>query len=120
MEKDGLRPCIVEIMDYSLKNPFVCQYVKQQTETHKGYFHTWASESYVTGGFLVGMVAGRTSTLYGVVEYEDGTVHRVPPECITFTDKQNTDVNIDYDAIGKAAAKAIKENCSIPRYLYRK
>lgn len=62
--------------------------VIKEAETHKGYFHTWVTESYVVNAYLIGETSGQISTLYGVVEYEDGSVHRIPPECIKFTDRQ--------------------------------
>ena len=90
MSKDELRPCIVEIMIYDtpnrVKKP---SFIEPKTETHEGYFHAWASEAYVTNGFLVGTTSGQISTLYGLVEYKDGTMHRVPPESITFTDRES-------------------------------
>ena len=76
MKRNELRLCIVKIGE----------------ETHKGYFHTWGIESYVTSGYLVGTVAGQVSNLYGVIEYEDGSIHKIDPVCITFTDG-----NIDTD-----------------------
>lgn len=33
------------------------------------------------------MSGGQSSSLYGVVEFEDGTVHKVDPESITFIDR---------------------------------
>lgn len=90
MDKSKLRACKVEII---VGSPFStqrnqCGNSKLETKEYKGYFHTWGSEAYVTNGFLVGTTAGQISTTYGVVEYEDGTVHKVPPECITFTDRE--------------------------------
>lgn len=90
MNKEELRPCIVKI----IKHPYVvkreqCSRSDPEEETRKGYFHTWGTESYVTSGYLAGTTAGQISTLYGVVEYEDGTVHRVSPECITFADRES-------------------------------
>lgn len=63
-----------------------CSKIDPEEEIHNGYFHIWGSESYVVNAYLIGETSGQISTLYGVVEYEDGTVHRVPPECITFTE----------------------------------
>lgn len=93
MRKEELRPCIVKIREETLETRSIHgeRHIKviKEAETHKGYFHTWGSEAYVTNGYVVGTTAGQMSTLYGVVEYEDGTVHRVPPECITFTDRES-------------------------------
>ena len=91
MNREKLRPCIVKIMKYPSRKINQCSKIEPQEETHKGYFHTWAHESYVTNGFMVGTTAGQVSTLYGVVEYKDGTIHKVDPKCITFTDRDCKD-----------------------------
>lgn len=91
MSKNELRPCTVKIMKYANRKINQCSKIEPEKETHKGYFHTWGSESYVANGFLAGTTAGQMSTLCGVMEYEDGTVHRVPPECITFTDRKESE-----------------------------
>lgn len=59
----------------------------KQAETYKGYFHTWENDAYVSNAYLIGMSAGQFSSLYGVVEFEDGTIHKVDPESITFIDR---------------------------------
>lgn len=92
MKKDGLRSCTVRIGEVtesyrSLPDMEKRTRVIKEAEIHNGYFHTWTTEAYVTDGYLVGTIAGQMSSLYGIVEYEDGTVHKVDPECITFTDK---------------------------------
>ncbi len=112
--KEDLRPCIINIPEVTEKyrtagNSVIQTRVVREAETHKGYFHTWAHESYVTNGFVVGTIAGKVSSLYGIVEYEDGTVHKVEPECITFTDKHVISVDIDYDMIVDAVAKMMKD-----------
>lgn len=112
MTREELRPCRVEIGEETIKTRSIHgewnKKVIKENETHKGYFHTWVSEAYVTNGYLVGTTAGQMSTLYGVVEYEDGTIHKVAPECITFTDRHNATVNIDADVIGKVVAEMMK------------
>lgn len=88
IQRDELRPCTVKLRSYrTVNSPEIKKRVVKEAEIHKGYFHAWAVESYVSNGYLVGTTAGQMSTFYGVVEYEDGTVHKVPPECITFTDR---------------------------------
>lgn len=109
MNRQELRPCIVKMLKYPHTKRNQCSKSEPGEEIHKGYFHTWGNESYVTNGYLAGTTAGQVSTLYGVVEYEDGTVHKVPPECITFTDKHVISVNIDYDMIAEVAAKMMKD-----------
>ena len=84
MTERELRPCIVKIEKQQNRNSRQCRIV--ETETHKGYFHKWDNEAYVVNGYLAGTTAGQMSTMYGIVEYEDGTVHRVLPECISFVD----------------------------------
>lgn len=105
---ENLRPCRIEIGEETIETRSIHgerhTKVIKEAETHRGYFHTWGTESYVTNGYLVGTTAGQISTTYGLVEFEDGTIHKVAPECITFTDKQNATVSIDGDVIGKAVA----------------
>lgn len=52
-----LRPCIVD--------------------DHKALFHGWTEKEYVVEAspLIGGAPAGQIKYLYGVVEYEDGTVH---------------------------------------------
>lgn len=112
--KENLRPCIVSVPEVTERyrtagNSLIQTRVVSEAETHKGYFHIWAHESCVTNGFMVGTTAGQVSTLYGVVEYEDGTIHKVAPECIAFTDNHVTSVNIDYDMIANAVTKMMKD-----------
>lgn len=112
--KENLRPCIVNIAEITEKyrtagNSVIQTRVVREAETHKGYFHTWGSEAYATNGLMAGTTAGQVSTLYGVVEYEDGTIHKVDPECITFTDRCVISVNIDYNMIADAAVKMMKD-----------
>ncbi len=113
MEKD-LRPCIVNIPEVTERyrtagNSVIQTRIVREAEIHKGYFHTWAHESYVTNGLMIETTTGQVSTLYGVVEYEDGAIHKVDPECIAFTDNHVISVNIDYDMIANAVAKMMKD-----------
>lgn len=107
--REDLRPCIIKIVEETVTARAIHgekhTKVIKEAETHKGYFHTWAHESYVTNGFMVGTTAGQVYTLYGIVEYEDGSIHKVAPECITFTDNHVISVNIDYDMIANAVSK---------------
>lgn len=94
--KENLRPCIVNIAEVTERyrtnrSPEFQTRIVREAETHKGYFHTWGSEAYVTNGYLAGTTAGQVSTLYGVVEYEDGSIHLVRPQEITFTDRDCKD-----------------------------
>lgn len=111
--KENLRPCTIKIEEETITTRTIHgerrTKVVKEAETHKGYFHTWAHESYVTNGFMVGTTAGQVSTLYGVVEYEDGTIHKVDPECIAFTEWQKVNIDIDSDIIAKAVAEMMKD-----------
>ena len=101
IQKDKLRPCMVKIGEVTELCRNMCgEYrtdIIRKAETHKGYFHTWGTESYTTNGYLAGTVAGQVSTLYGLVEYEDGTMHKVDPECITFIDRDCEGDRRDYE-----------------------
>lgn len=91
IQKDKLRPCMVKIGEVTeLYRNMYGEHrtdIIKKAETHKGYFHTWGNEAYVTNGYLAGTTAGQVSTLYGLVEYEDGTMHKVDPEYIIFADR---------------------------------
>ena len=73
----GLRPCIVRIPDK-----------KKQFKEMKALFHCWdfrsevIGESYLRGGHP----AGQISATFAIVEYEDGTIHKVEPTSIRFVD----------------------------------
>lgn len=106
MDRQELRPCIVKIGEETETIQFINERpitkVVKNGEKHKCYFHKWIEES---------LSCGECSkiTTYGLVEYEDGTMHKVEPECITFTDKHVISVNIDYDMIAEVAAKMMKD-----------
>lgn len=80
MSRESLRTCIVEMPENLSAKSVHCGIEKPRRQV--GYFHLWCCES--EDAYIIG--ASRASTLYGIVEYDDGTVHRVPPEYITFTD----------------------------------
>lgn len=91
--KENLRPCIVNIPEakeaYRTNiNPTIQYRTTREKETHNGKFHAWTNEFCVTNGFLFGRTEGQISTTYGIVEYEDGTIHKVRPEWIVFSDTQ--------------------------------
>lgn len=50
--------------------------VFKQAETHNAFFHRWVDEQ-----------CGKYSSVFALVEYEDGTVHRVEPEYIKFVER---------------------------------
>lgn len=92
MYRNQLRSCTVRVNEVTetyrtLPDMEGKTRVIKEAKTHKGYFHTWGVEAYTTTGYLVGTVPGQVSTLYGLVEYEDGTMHKVDPGCIRFLDR---------------------------------
>lgn len=90
MPEKSLRPCIVKDNKVVMEIRYVNDKLKKELveyETYKGLFHTWGIDAYVTEAYLIGMSGGQFSSLYGVVEFEDGTIHKVDPESITFIDR---------------------------------
>lgn len=59
---------------------------KCEVEGEVGYFHTWEHCSYTieAGPLVGGAPAGQFSRVYGIVEFEDGSVNRVDPTKIIF------------------------------------
>lgn len=106
MNREELRPCIVKIGEETETIQFINERpitkVVKKGEKHKCYFHKWIEESLSCGEYS-------KITTYGLVECEDGTMHKVDPECITFTDKHVISVNIDSDAIAMAVSKMIND-----------
>lgn len=81
------RPCIVHIPEVSEKlrnmSGKVTTKVLKESEEHKALFHFWGYHSEI-GGHPGG--GGRVSETFGIVEYEDGTVHEIEPQNIRFVD----------------------------------
>lgn len=90
----GLRFCdchtiakaVLKIKDFGLTSRF-----KNRRCTVKGrnaVFHEWEAYAEVVGEspLLGGHSAGQISCIFGIVEYEDGTVSSVVPHDIVFTD----------------------------------
>lgn len=77
MGKDSLRPCIV------------LQYVDKQKVQVNGWFHCWEQYSEVVGESPLrgGHAAGQISCVLGIVELEDGSIVKVYPYRIQFTDR---------------------------------
>lgn len=73
--REELRPCNVCVFNI-VKDAFG----EDGVEHHKGYFHRWSERK-----------IGAFSELFAVVEYEDGTIHLVNSNNITFTDRKITD-----------------------------
>lgn len=72
------RPCIVQN-----EKGRGCEY-------KKALFHCWdfRSELYGASPLIGGHSAGQVSGTFGIVEYEDGTVHEVLPTQIRFVDRE--------------------------------
>lgn len=94
MEKDRLRSCIVTIP--AIKKTTRTYNGEKKTrilkpeEMHAALFHRWIDESIVVGDFLFigGTTTRQISHTYGLVEYENGEVQLVNPDCIRFTDRE--------------------------------
>lgn len=82
MGRDKLRPCMIKIG------------FKEQS----ALFHRWY-DSYAHGN----------PTVYGLVELEDGTITGVSAGNVRFTDKQDINVEIDFETIARGISKIIDE-----------
>lgn len=92
------RPCIVHVpAKVSQDVDFVGTCVKYGTmktekeeEFLKALFHCWdfRSELYGASPLIGGHSAGQVSRTFGIVEYEDGTIHEVEPTQIRFVDRE--------------------------------
>ena len=86
---DNLRPCIITEKIIMLINSKIVE----EKEERRGYFHQWENVSNIIepsplkGGHTGGV---QTCTL-AIVELEDGTVVRVYPYQIKFTDRGQED-----------------------------
>ena len=91
LQEKSLRPCIVKdngiVKETRCANGKLKKEKLVEYETYKGLFHTWGIDACVNNAYLIGMSGGQFSSLYGVVEFEDGTVHKVDPESIVFIDR---------------------------------
>ena len=87
-----LRPCIVHVP--ALTETFCNMSGKRTTkeirskEEHKGLFHFWGfrSKLYDASPMIGGHPGGQVSETFAIVEYEDGTIHKVEPTQIQFVD----------------------------------
>ena len=89
------RPCMVHIpakvkhKRNTSTNPG--EYIIESPECEiKALFHCWDyhSELYDASPLIGGHSAGQVSGTFGIVEYEDGTVHEVLPTQIRFVDRE--------------------------------
>ncbi len=86
------RPCIVHIpaVTQNLKNmngKVTTKIIKEKQE-FKGLFHCWSHRSELVGESPLrdGHPGGQISATFGLVEYEDGTMHEIEPQNIRFVD----------------------------------
>lgn len=54
----------------------------------KALFHQWYTDQFVREAILIGRTSGQVSNLYGIVEFEDGSVHYADPKSIKFQDNK--------------------------------
>ena len=90
--QNQLRPCVVTIpekrnLERCLNGNYKLVVVREK-EKHNALFHCWRGNFWTIGEspLVGGPSAGQMSALFGVVEYEDGTVHQVNAEWIQFID----------------------------------
>lgn len=82
------RPCIVHIPEESVRCSGGKMRIVTQKQNTKALFHCWSHRSEVVGESYLrgGHSAGRVSSTFAIVEFEDGTVHEVEPWNIRFID----------------------------------
>lgn len=85
------RPCIVRIPEerkYFYENHKRKYRVKNSAQDVKALFHCWSYRSELVGESLLrgGHPGGQVSATFGLVEYEDGTIHEVESQNIRFVD----------------------------------
>lgn len=89
------RPCIVHIpaVTKPRRHTFgvgcdTYQEIVEPEKDIKALFHCWSYRSELVGESLVrgGHPGGQISATFGLVEYEDGTMHEVEPQNIQFVD----------------------------------
>lgn len=115
MDRNKLRPCVVtipavEVATRNYKGQKKTSVLKQE-EIHTALFHRWIDESMVVSdSFIIGgAMGGQISHTYGLVEYENGEVQCVEPDCIKFTDTQNVNIELDMKEIARLVRKNVDE-----------
>lgn len=78
----------IEIVQDTILRP--C-YVSDSKGNSKGLFHCWTEYKQIHTAIFKGEISGIISSLYGVVEFEDGTVKLVEPYKIIFADNKISD-----------------------------
>lgn len=85
------RPCIVHIPAVTRNRwqdlNVYCELVEPEKDI-KALFHCWSHRSEVVGESYLrgGHSAGQVSSIFVIVEFEDGTVHEIEPWNIRFVD----------------------------------
>lgn len=81
------RPCVVYFPEIKRKAGKT-ELLIQKEEKHKALFHCWnhRSELYDASPMIGGHPTGQISQTFGIVEYEDGTIHEVETTQIRFAD----------------------------------
>ena len=84
--ENRLRPCVVTIPEIKNLEKYLNGRSKivvvREKEKHNALFHCWR-ENFCS---VSSTVYKEMPDLYGIVEYEDGTVHRINAEWIQFVD----------------------------------
>lgn len=62
--------------------------VTDKKHTQKALFHRWEDFATTRDAILTYQAPGQIRQTFGIVEYEDGTVHRCYPENIRFCDNK--------------------------------
>lgn len=75
--KQNLRPCIVE-------------------KEGKALFHRWVDSATTVPAILQGQVSGQVWHVYGLVEFEDGSIDYVHPMEIKFLDSEGIFKEFDW------------------------
>lgn len=92
-----LRPCMVKIPKRVKKHTVkpastitgeMTLYTEEPECEIKALFHCWnfCSELYDASPMIGGHPGGQAFDTFAIVEYEDGTIHKVEPTCIRFVD----------------------------------
>lgn len=83
---DNLRPCI--IIEYKFRREG--RFVHEEENEKRGFFHRWEELSSIIEPSIMkgGHSGGVIKQCVAIVELEDGTVVRVEPNQIKFTDRE--------------------------------
>ena len=89
-----LRPCIVRTGEETeVRSNCLGERKKtviQEPIEYEGWFHCWHEKQWPVDAIMIGSTGGQMSQIFGIVEYEDGTVHEHYPSEIQFKDRGET------------------------------